>query len=75
MEFNDKKNKYILVYMYSNSVLPLQCKFAVVQFGRDIRTELYLNENDDCLRALDKVKNIKQISAITKTTSALYHVL
>ncbi|KAK3560667.1 hypothetical protein QTP86_014517 [Hemibagrus guttatus] len=51
------------------------CKFAVVQFGRDIRTELYLNENNDRLRALDKVKNIKQVYAVTKTASALYHVL
>ncbi|XP_058270447.1 collagen alpha-6(VI) chain-like isoform X1 [Hemibagrus wyckioides] len=53
----------------------LNCKFAVVQFGRDIRTELYLKESDDHLRALDKVKNIKQVHAITKTASALYHVL
>ncbi|KAB5550206.1 hypothetical protein PHYPO_G00051160 [Pangasianodon hypophthalmus] len=51
------------------------CKFAVVQYGRDIRTELSLNENNERLRALDKVKNIKQIHAITKTASALYHVL
>ncbi|XP_060744760.1 integrin alpha-E [Tachysurus vachellii] len=51
------------------------CKFAVVQFGSDIRTELYLKENNDHRSALDKVKNIKQINALTKTASALYHVL
>ncbi|GAA6106326.1 collagen alpha-5(VI) chain-like isoform X1 [Tachysurus ichikawai] len=51
------------------------CKFAVVQFGRDIRTELSLKENNDHLSALDKVKNIKQITALTRTASALYHVL
>ncbi|XP_027027166.1 collagen alpha-5(VI) chain-like isoform X2 [Tachysurus fulvidraco] len=51
------------------------CKFAVVQFGRDIRTELSLKENNDHLSALDKVKNIKQVTKITKTASALYHVL
>ncbi|KAF7699874.1 integrin alpha-E-like [Silurus meridionalis] len=53
----------------------LSCKFAVVQYGRDIRTELSLNENDERLKALHKVKNIKQIHAITKTASALYYVL
>ncbi|XP_053095507.1 integrin alpha-M [Pangasianodon hypophthalmus] len=51
------------------------CKFAVVQYGTDIRTELSLNENNDHLRALNKLKNIKQIHGNTKTASALYHVL
>ncbi|KAK2831230.1 hypothetical protein Q7C36_016316 [Tachysurus vachellii] len=51
------------------------CNFAIVQFGRDIRTELSLQENNDSNSALDKVKKIKQINAITKTASALYHVL
>ncbi|GAA6106323.1 integrin alpha-E isoform X2 [Tachysurus ichikawai] len=51
------------------------CNFAIVQFGRDIRTELSLQENNDSNYALDKVKNIKQLGAITKTASALYHVL
>ncbi|MCJ8739935.1 hypothetical protein PDJAM_G00052890, partial [Pangasius djambal] len=51
------------------------CNFAIVQYGRDIRTELSLKENNDSLGALEKVKNIKQVHAITKTASALYHVL
>ncbi|KAK3560669.1 hypothetical protein QTP86_014521 [Hemibagrus guttatus] len=51
------------------------CNFAIVQFGRDIRTELSLQENNDAQGALDKVKNITQVYAITKTASALYHVL
>ncbi|XP_026779871.3 integrin alpha-E-like [Pangasianodon hypophthalmus] len=51
------------------------CKFAVVQYGRDIRTELSLKENNDRLRALDKVKNIKQIQGFTNTASSLYYVL
>ncbi|XP_047676831.1 integrin alpha-E isoform X2 [Tachysurus fulvidraco] len=51
------------------------CNFAIVQFGRDIRTELSLQENDDSNYALDKVKNIEQLGAVTKTASALYHVL
>ncbi|KAI5098705.1 integrin alpha-E isoform X1, partial [Silurus meridionalis] len=51
------------------------CNFAIVQFGREIRTELSLTENNDTLSALDKVKSIKQVHAITKTASAIYHVL
>ncbi|KAG7322153.1 hypothetical protein KOW79_015011 [Hemibagrus wyckioides] len=53
----------------------VNCKFAVVQFGTDTRTELSLKENNNFLRALDKVKNIKHIYGDTRTTSALYHVL
>ncbi|KAB5550205.1 hypothetical protein PHYPO_G00051150 [Pangasianodon hypophthalmus] len=65
------------IYNVMNSVWTtcFSCNFAIVQYGRDIRTELSLNENNDSLGALDKVKNIKQIHAITKTASALYHVL
>ncbi|XP_053363109.1 integrin alpha-E [Clarias gariepinus] len=51
------------------------CNFAIVQFGRNIRTELSLKENNDSSRALLKVKNITQLYEITKTASALYHVL
>ncbi|KAI5620742.1 integrin alpha-E-like isoform X1, partial [Silurus asotus] len=53
----------------------LSCRFAVVQYGKEIRTELSLNESNDNLRALDKVKSIKQLTSITRTASALYHVL
>ncbi|KAF4085932.1 hypothetical protein AMELA_G00100390 [Ameiurus melas] len=51
------------------------CNFAIVQYGRNISTELSLKENNDSVEALNKVKSIKQIEAITKTASALYHVL
>ncbi|XP_060799642.1 integrin alpha-E isoform X2 [Neoarius graeffei] len=51
------------------------CNFAIVQYGRNIRTELSLQENEDGVRALNKVKNITQIHEITKTASALHHVL
>ncbi|XP_060799639.1 integrin alpha-E isoform X2 [Neoarius graeffei] len=51
------------------------CNFAIVQYGRNITTELSLQENEDGVRALNKVKNITQIHEITKTASALYHVL
>ncbi|XP_072547345.1 integrin alpha-E [Salminus brasiliensis] len=51
------------------------CNFAIVQFGSNIRTELSLLENEDYAKALNKVKNIKQIYNLTKTASALYHVL
>uniref|UniRef100_W5K3A7 Integrin, alpha E, tandem duplicate 2 n=1 Tax=Astyanax mexicanus TaxID=7994 RepID=W5K3A7_ASTMX len=53
----------------------LTCNFAIVQFGSEIRTELSLMDNDDGEKALDKVKNINQIGKLTKTASALYHVL
>ncbi|KAI4905176.1 hypothetical protein NFI96_013908 [Prochilodus magdalenae] len=51
------------------------CKFAVVQFGNEIRTELSLQENDDAAKALNKVKSITQLGMLTKTADALYHVL
>ncbi|KAG7471282.1 hypothetical protein MATL_G00122780 [Megalops atlanticus] len=52
-----------------------RCNFAVVQYGEDIRTELSLMENDNAAKVLEKVKNIKQIGTITKTASAINHVL
>ncbi|XP_076832398.1 collagen alpha-6(VI) chain-like isoform X2 [Brachyhypopomus gauderio] len=52
-----------------------KCNFAIVQYGSKIRTELSLLENDNRTEALNKVKNIKQTYNLTKTASALYHVL
>ncbi|XP_062872335.1 integrin alpha-E [Trichomycterus rosablanca] len=51
------------------------CNFGIVQFGRKIRTELSLEENNDTARALEKIKSIEQIGEITITASALHHVL
>lgn len=52
-----------------------QCNFAIVQFGAEIRTELSLKDNEDGAKALEKVMGIEQLKRVTKTASALYHVL
>ncbi|XP_061072680.1 integrin alpha-E-like [Conger conger] len=51
------------------------CNFAIVQYGRDIRTELSLLENENGTKAIEKVKSIEQIMHYTKTASAINHVL
>ncbi|XP_056329443.1 integrin alpha-E [Danio aesculapii] len=51
------------------------CNFAVVQYGSSIRTELSLLNNEDRAGSLQKVKQIKQIYNLTKTASAINHVL
>ncbi|KAJ8280829.1 hypothetical protein GJAV_G00059560 [Gymnothorax javanicus] len=51
------------------------CEFAVVQFGTDIRTELSLLENDNGTKAIEKVKSIEQVMNVTRTASAINHVL
>ncbi|XP_016092212.1 integrin alpha-E-like [Sinocyclocheilus grahami] len=51
------------------------CNFAIVQYGQEIRTELSLLDNENSARALLKVKEIQQLLKITKTASAIHHVL
>ncbi|KAG5269132.1 hypothetical protein AALO_G00198620 [Alosa alosa] len=51
------------------------CNFAVVQYGRFVRTELSLKENDDASKAIEKIPNIEQIGNHTITASAINHVL
>ncbi|KAJ8257046.1 hypothetical protein COCON_G00191980 [Conger conger] len=51
------------------------CNFAIVQYGRDIRTELSLLENENGRKAIEKVKSLEQIMHYTKTASAINHVL
>ncbi|XP_076146788.1 matrilin-1-like [Alosa pseudoharengus] len=51
------------------------CKFAVVQYGDYVKTELSLKENDNRAKALTKVAGIKQITKVTITASAINHVL
>uniref|UniRef100_A0A673JXP6 Integrin, alpha E, tandem duplicate 1 n=1 Tax=Sinocyclocheilus rhinocerous TaxID=307959 RepID=A0A673JXP6_9TELE len=51
------------------------CNFAIVQYGQEIRTELSLLDNENSARALLKVKDIQQLLKITKTASAIHHVL
>lgn len=52
-----------------------QVKFAVVQYGAEIRTEFDLQESCNKSSALFKVHNIMQLGSVTKTASALQHVL
>ncbi|XP_056415165.1 integrin alpha-E isoform X2 [Hyla sarda] len=53
-----------------------ECEFAVVQYGDIIQTEFDLwDSRKDSLLILDKVKKIQQVGNVTKTASALLHVL
>ncbi|XP_065550785.1 integrin alpha-E isoform X2 [Lathamus discolor] len=52
-----------------------QCNFAVVQYGFEIRTEFDLRENWDPHATLQKVLDIVQVCNVTKTASAMQHVL
>uniref|UniRef100_A0A803J7L1 Integrin subunit alpha E n=1 Tax=Xenopus tropicalis TaxID=8364 RepID=A0A803J7L1_XENTR len=53
----------------------LQCEFAVVQYGAIIQTEFDLLESRKGRFILQKVQDIKQVGNVTKTASALDHVL
>ncbi|NXU23548.1 ITAE protein, partial [Thalassarche chlororhynchos] len=52
-----------------------ECDFAVVQYGFEIRTEFDLRENWDPRATLQKVLDIAQVCNVTKTASAMQHVL
>ncbi|XP_068126463.1 integrin alpha-E isoform X2 [Hyperolius riggenbachi] len=53
-----------------------ECEFAVVQYGEVIQTEFNIEESrKDSRSILEKVQNIKQLGNVTKTASALLHVL
>ncbi|EMP37766.1 Integrin alpha-E [Chelonia mydas] len=49
--------------------------FAVVQYGAEILTEFDLQESSNKSSALCKVHNVTQLGSVTKTASALQHVL
>ncbi|XP_075119837.1 integrin alpha-E [Leptodactylus fuscus] len=53
-----------------------ECEFAVVQYGEVIQTEFnLLDSHKDSRSILDKVQKIQQVGKVTKTASALLHVL
>ncbi|XP_063811903.1 integrin alpha-E isoform X2 [Pseudophryne corroboree] len=53
-----------------------ECDFAVVQYGHVIQTEFDLQDSSRGINyILDKVQKIQQIGNVTKTASALLHVL
>uniref|UniRef100_A0A4X1UIY5 Integrin subunit alpha E n=1 Tax=Sus scrofa TaxID=9823 RepID=A0A4X1UIY5_PIG len=52
-----------------------ECSFALVQYGSVIQTELDLQDSQDVAASLDRVQNITQVGSVTKTASAMQHVL
>uniref|UniRef100_A0A452TP96 Integrin subunit alpha E n=1 Tax=Ursus maritimus TaxID=29073 RepID=A0A452TP96_URSMA len=52
-----------------------QCSFALVQYGGVIQTEFGLRDSQDAMASLARVQNITQVGKVTKTASAMQHVL
>uniref|UniRef100_A0A8C8SE85 Integrin subunit alpha E n=1 Tax=Pelusios castaneus TaxID=367368 RepID=A0A8C8SE85_9SAUR len=52
-----------------------ECDFALVQYGSDIRTEFDLRDSWNTNDTLQKVRSITQLCNVTKTASAIQHVL
>ncbi|XP_014397421.1 PREDICTED: integrin alpha-E [Myotis brandtii] len=52
-----------------------ECSFALVQYGGVIQTEFDLRYSQDVMASLSKVQNITQVKDVTKTASAMQHVL
>ncbi|XP_072475106.1 integrin alpha-E isoform X3 [Notamacropus eugenii] len=52
-----------------------ECRFAVVQYGEVIQTEFDLEYSRDACASLQRVMNITQVGSVTKTASAIQHVL
>ncbi|XP_044899919.1 integrin alpha-E isoform X6 [Felis catus] len=52
-----------------------ECNFALVQYGEVIQTEFDLRDSQDALASLARVQNVTQVKNVTKTASAIQHVL
>ncbi|XP_012868611.1 PREDICTED: integrin alpha-E [Dipodomys ordii] len=52
-----------------------ECSFALVQYGEVIQTEFDLRDSEDAMASLARVQNITQVKSVTKTASAMQHVL
>ncbi|XP_060060152.1 integrin alpha-E [Erinaceus europaeus] len=52
-----------------------ECRFALVQYGDVIQTEFDLEYSQNIKASLDKVQSIIQVGHVTKTASAMQHVL
>ncbi|XP_058139732.1 LOW QUALITY PROTEIN: integrin alpha-E [Dasypus novemcinctus] len=52
-----------------------ECRFALVQYGQVIQTEFDLLDSQDVMASLAKVQNITQVMDVTRTASAMQHVL
>ncbi|XP_042636426.1 integrin alpha-E [Orycteropus afer afer] len=52
-----------------------ECSFALVQYGGVIQTEFDLQDSKDVMASLTRVQKIVQVGNVTKTASAMQHVL
>ncbi|XP_045055093.2 integrin alpha-E isoform X2 [Desmodus rotundus] len=52
-----------------------ECSFALVQYGRVIQTEFDLQYSQDVMASLSRVQHITQVGNVTRTASAMQHVL
>ncbi|KAL6092486.1 hypothetical protein STEG23_019215, partial [Scotinomys teguina] len=52
-----------------------ECSFALVQYGTVIQTEFDLRDSRDVMATLARVQSIVQVKNVTKTASAMQHVL
>ncbi|XP_047399237.1 integrin alpha-E isoform X1 [Sciurus carolinensis] len=52
-----------------------ECSFALVQYGDVIQTEFDLRDSQDVMASLARVQNVTQVGNVTKTASAMQHVL
>uniref|UniRef100_A0A8C2VR83 Integrin subunit alpha E n=1 Tax=Chinchilla lanigera TaxID=34839 RepID=A0A8C2VR83_CHILA len=52
-----------------------ECSFALVQYGTVIQTEFDLRDSQDVNASLARIQNIVQVGNVTKTASAMQHVL
>ncbi|XP_040605034.1 integrin alpha-E [Mesocricetus auratus] len=52
-----------------------ECSFALVQYGYVIQTEFDLQDSRDVMASLARVQSIVQVKNVTKTASAMQHVL
>ncbi|XP_029413325.1 integrin alpha-E isoform X2 [Nannospalax galili] len=52
-----------------------ECSFALVQYGEVIQTEFDLQDSWNVMASLARVQNITKVGHVTKTASAIQHVL
>uniref|UniRef100_A0A8C9NYN1 Integrin subunit alpha E n=1 Tax=Spermophilus dauricus TaxID=99837 RepID=A0A8C9NYN1_SPEDA len=52
-----------------------ECSFALVQYGAVIQTEFDLRDSQDVMASLARVQKVTQVGNVTKTASAIQHVL
>ncbi|XP_050984725.1 collagen alpha-6(VI) chain [Labeo rohita] len=77
IQHNDFKRSKDFIYNVMSNVWKacFNCDFVIVQYGKEIRTELSLLDSKNHARAFQKVKEIQQIFSIARTASAIHHVL